>query len=256
MNAAFFEAVRSSLFGGSLSQQQVDGINFIIRAWEMFGDGDSRKLAYLLGTAKHETANTMEPVRETLASTDAKAKAILTKSWKAGKLPWVKSDYWSGGFFGRGYVQLTHKANYEKAGKALGIDLVKDPSLAMKPVHAAEILVRGCMLGWFTGKRLADYITPSTANYVDARRVVNGTDRATLIAGYALQFELAVKKGLATPKPAAAPPIPPKPQTPASEPRKGGKEGLAYAAALIAAAVMAAVATGWGNFVNFIQQVF
>lgn len=239
MNAAFYEAVRNSLFGGSLSQKQVDGINFIIRAWEMFGDGDSRKLAYLLGTAKHETANTMEPVRETLASTDAKAKEILTKAWKAGKLTWVKSDYWSGGFFGRGYVQLTHKANYEKAGKALGIDLVKDPSLAMKPVHAAEILVRGCMSGWFTGKRLGDYITPTTANYIDARRVVNGTDRATLIAGYALQFELAIKKGFAPPKPAAAPPIPPKPTTPASEPRKGRNVGIAGALAVIIAAIYA-----------------
>src|SRR5688500_1725555 len=77
--------------------------------------------AYVLGTAKHETAGTMKPVRETLAKSDAGAMAALTKAWKSGRLSWVKKDYWSSGFFGRGYVQLTHEANYRFAGEQLGI---------------------------------------------------------------------------------------------------------------------------------------
>ena len=93
--------------------------------------------AYCLATARHESAHTMKPVRETLAKTDAKAKEILTKAWKAGKLPWVKKDYWSDGWFGRGYVQLTHKANYERAGKKLGVDLVKNPDALVQPPYAA-----------------------------------------------------------------------------------------------------------------------
>ncbi|WP_245410214.1 glycoside hydrolase family 19 protein [Falsochrobactrum shanghaiense] len=147
------------------------------------------QLAYVLATAYHETAHTMKPVRETLAKTDAKAKEILTKAWKAGKLPWVKSDYWSGGYFGRGYVQLTHKANYERAGREFGVDLVNNPSLALEADIAAQIIVLGMRDGWFTGKELGDYITLQYSNFVSARRIVNGTDKDALIAGYARKYD-------------------------------------------------------------------
>ncbi|MEN6506325.1 MAG: hypothetical protein ABFD92_17455 [Planctomycetaceae bacterium] len=180
--AAFFEAVRP-MFGGSLTQSQVDGMNVIFEAWRKVGDGNIRHLAYILGTAYHESARTMQPVRETLAKTDAKAKEILTKAWKAGKLPWVKSDYWSSGWFGRGFVQLTHKANYVKAGEKLGIDLVSDPSKAMIPEVSALILIRGMQEGWFTGKKLSD-----AGDFLEARRIVNGTDKAGQIATYANSF--------------------------------------------------------------------
>jgi hypothetical protein len=182
MKAEFFEAVRP-MFGGSLSQAQVDGFKIIFEAWRKVGSGNERDLAYILATAYHETARTMQPVRETLATTDAKAKERLTKAWKSGKLPWVKSDYWSGGWFGRGFVQLTHRENYVKAGKKLGIDLVSDPSKAMIPEVSALILVRGMQEGWFTGMKLAD-----AADVREARRVVNGTDRASQIAMYADAF--------------------------------------------------------------------
>ena len=182
MNAEFFEAVRP-MFGGSLSQQQVDGFKIIFEAWRKVGSGNERDLAYILATAYHETARTMQPVRETRAITDAKAKERLTKAWKSGKLPRVKSDYWSGGWFGRGFVQLTHRENYVKAGKKLGIDLVSDPSKAMIPEVSALILVRGMQEGWFTGMKLAD-----AADFREARRVVNGTDCASQIAQYADAF--------------------------------------------------------------------
>jgi hypothetical protein len=182
MNAEFFEAVRP-MFGGSLSQQQVDGFKIIFEAWRKVGSGNERDLAYILATAYHETARTMQPVRETLATTDAKAKERLTKAWRSGKLHWVKSDYWSGGWFGRGFVQLTHRANYVKASEKLGVDLVSDPSKAMIPEVSALILVRGMQEGWFTGMKLAD-----AADFREARRVVNGTDRASQIAMYADAF--------------------------------------------------------------------
>jgi hypothetical protein len=182
MNAEFFEAVRP-MFGGSLSQAQVDGFKIIFEAWRKVGSGNERDLAYILATAYHETARTMQPVRETLATTDAKAKERLTKAWRSGKLHWVKSDYWSGGWFGRGFVQLTHRANYVKASEKLGIDLVSDPSKAMIPEVSALILVRGMQEGWFTGMKLTD-----AADFREARLVVNGTDRASQIAMYADAF--------------------------------------------------------------------
>lgn len=231
MNSAFYDAVRETVFGGSLAQSQVDGIEIIQEAWEKAGDGDDFKLAYLLATAFHETARTMQPVRETLAKTDAKAKEILTKAWKAGKLPWVKKDYWSSGWMGRGYVQLTHRENYEKAGRELGLDLVKDPSKAMIPEVAALILVRGCSEGWFTGRKLSHYISPNTADYIGARKVVNGTDRAALIAGYATSFYRAIEAGKKA-KPAA----PPKPSQ-APVPSNGIATGILAAIAVVGAGV-------------------
>lgn len=191
-NTAFFDAVRDTVFGGSLSQDQVDGINTIMRAWQSLGDGDDRKLAYILATAFHETARTMQPVRETLAKNNQQAIRRLDHAWKNGQLKWVKKPYWRDGWFGRGYVQLTHKANYKKAGRKLGIDLVSDPSQALQPTVAAHILIRGMLEGWFTTKKLGRYITDERADYINARWVVNGTDRAVTIADIAVRFEMAL----------------------------------------------------------------
>jgi len=202
--AVFFDAMRP-MFGGSLTQDQVNGLLVILEAWKKVGSGNLRDLAYILATAKHETADTMQPVRETKAPTDAKAKEWLTKAWKAGKLGQVKTPYWNTGFFGRGYVQLTHEDNYRKAGDKLGLDLVADPSKAMIPEIAALILIRGMQEGWFTGKKLSDF--PS--DFVSSRAVVNGSDRATLIAGYAYGFLQALEKVTETETAAPAPTPPP-----------------------------------------------
>lgn len=148
--------------------------------------------AYVLGTSYHETAHTMEPVRETLAQTDNSAIARLDRAWQRGLLPWVKSAYWRDGFFGRGYVQLTHRFNYERAGRELGVDMVSDPSVALDAQISAEVTVRGMLEGWFTGKKLSDYITLQASDYVGARRIVNGTDRARAIAEHAREYEAAL----------------------------------------------------------------
>jgi predicted chitinase len=42
-------------------------------------------------------------------------------------------------FKGRGYIQLTGRANYAAAGKALGLDLVNQPELAARPENAARV---------------------------------------------------------------------------------------------------------------------
>lgn len=174
-----FDRVRN-LFGGFLTQPQVDGINTVLDAWERFGDGDAQHLAYLLATQKHETAHTMQPIYE------RGAKAYFNKYEPGTKIGanlgnTLKGDGYK--FRGRGYVQLTGRSNYIKAGKKLGIDLVGSPDLALQPDIAARILIRGCVEGWFTGKKLGDYAT-----FRDMRRVVNGTDKADLIAGYADVF--------------------------------------------------------------------
>lgn len=55
---------------------------------------------------------------------------------------------------------------------------------------ALKVLRVGCCEGWFTGKKLSDYLP---GDYVNARRVVNGTDRSVKIAEYAKTFETAIR---------------------------------------------------------------
>lgn len=181
------------MFGGKLRQSQVDGLNLLLK--ETSGLPVEFR-AYLMATAFHETEQTMQPVRETLASTDQKAVNILNRDFDAGKLSSVSRPYWDFDqegktWLGRGYVQLTHKTNYIRASKLTGIDLVADPSKAMNPATAATILVKGSIDGLFTGKSLNDYLP---GDYVGARRVINGRDRAQKIARYAETFEKALKE--------------------------------------------------------------
>lgn len=198
VTAAFFDSVRP-LFGGSLSQAQVDHLNTIFAAWDEYGDGNPRNLAYILATAKHESGS-FKFLKEIWGPTPAQSgyegRASLGNT--------VKGD--GKRFMGRGYVQITGRRNYADWSKRLGIDLLSSPSKASEPEIAARILVEGMMLGTFTGKKLNDY--PN--DFVSARAIVNGRDRATLIAGYAYSFLEAIEKSAPKPtKPEQAAPTKP-----------------------------------------------
>ena len=209
-----FDVVRP-MFGGSLSQTQVDGINTILSAFKLHGDGSRMSLAYLLATTKHETADTMQPIHERGAKAYfAKYEPGTSIGKNLGNT--LKGDGYR--FRGRGYVQITGRANYAKAGKKLGRDLIAKPDDALLPDVAAFILIRGCIEGWFTGKKLGDY-----TNFYNMRRVVNGTDKAPLIASYADIFEEALQRAsVAKPaKPAPAPPPKPAVAAPVAPARAG-----------------------------------
>jgi predicted chitinase len=133
----FFERVRATLFDGSLKASQVQGLTAILDKWNTLPvTTDDRWLAYMLGTAHHETGRTMQPVRETFASSDDQAIARLNAAFAKGVLTWVSTPYWRKDaegktWLGRGFVQVTHKANYAKMKTATGIDFTADPTLAM-----------------------------------------------------------------------------------------------------------------------------
>lgn len=74
---------------------------------------------------------------------------------------------------GTGYVHLTFRDNFRKAGQKIGVPLEDNPSLAADPHWAYEIMVRGSLEGWFTGKRLGDYIGDGKRDFRRARRVIN-----------------------------------------------------------------------------------
>lgn len=205
--AAFYDAIRPT-FGGKLTAGQVSGLEVLLTATEGL---PLTHRAYCLATAYHETGQRMQPVRECFAPSDGETVRRLEAAWKKGQLTWVKTPYWrpdadGKAWFGRGYVQLTHKANYDKLGKRIGVDLVADPSAALSPFLAAKILVVGMVEGLFTGKRMADYLP---GNYMGARAIVNGNDRAQAIAGYAGRFEAALKAAEVSTAPAHEPPVRP-----------------------------------------------
>lgn len=172
----FFEGVKP-LFK-KFSQSQVDGLNFLLDYWEQtYNTNDKverRKFAYILATVFHETARTMQPIEEY-------GKGKGRRYGSVDKLTGVI-------YYGRGYVQLTWDYNYKKAGDLIGVDLYHNTELALVPEYAVKILFKGMALGLFTGKSLSDYFTETKTDSLNARRIINGTDKADLIEGYYEKF--------------------------------------------------------------------
>lgn len=195
--SAFFDTLRAGLLGPDLSTGEVDGCNAILKAME---GCPLAYTAYALATAFHETASTMQPIREyggptyftrMYDVTGARSQmAVANGNTCAGDGP---------KYCGRGYVQLTWKNNYARAGRECGADLVAYPDNAMRPDIAAKIMRRGMEAGWFTGKKLSDYLPAksggSRAQFTAARRIINGTDRAAQIADHAIKFQAALVAG-------------------------------------------------------------
>ncbi len=185
---AFFSYIRTHLFWGSLSQSQVDGFNAIgAYLGPAFPESDPRrieKMAYCLATFQWETASTMKPIAEYGGK-------------NARYAPW----------YGRGYVQLTWEENYAKQQKKLQHHPMRpsstpyrvhsDRELALHPDTSALISIYGMIDGDFTGVGLDDYITPTKVDYRNARRIVNGTDKAAEIADMAELYENAIREGYA-----------------------------------------------------------
>jgi putative chitinase len=195
--ALFFQSVKATLLGPTLDQGEVDGCNAILAAME---GAPLAWTAYALATAYHETASKMQPIKEyggesyyfrrydIAGANPAIAKALGNTCAGDGCK-----------FAGRGYVQLTGRRNYQTLADKLGVDLIADPDKAMRPEIAAKIMRQGMTQGTFTGKGFADYL-PQTGpavrdQFKAARRIINGTDRDALIAGYALLFQTALAAG-------------------------------------------------------------
>ena len=167
------------------------------------GKANLFELAYMFATARHEAYffptgeffsskpevgpldyfNKYDPV---LASTqDLRDTAVDSENT-------VQGDGYK--YRGRGLVHLTWKVNYRKAKEHFGVDFVMAPEKAAEPEHSVPIMIWGMTEGIFTGKKLANYINNSGVDYVNARRVINGTDKQALIAGYARKFEAILRE--------------------------------------------------------------
>jgi len=185
----FFDSVRTTLFNNKLNQTQVDGLTTILDTWEASGLTDKRQLSYILSTSYWETARTLQPIRESGSDTyffgmyDPRG-LRPTVAKRLGNT--VSGDGVK--YHGRGFVQLTGRTNYQKMSVVTGVDLVANPDLAMRLDIAAHILFYGMEHGTFTGKKLSDYFNETKCDWTGARKIINGTDKATEIAQIALKF--------------------------------------------------------------------
>jgi putative chitinase len=196
-HTTFFNGYRKIY--GKLNPAQVSGLDNLLNYIELDADvTDVRWAAYMLATVKHECADTYQPI------TERGAKAYFDK-YDAGTLlgkqigNTVKGDGYL--YRGRGFVQITGRANYQNLGAKLGLtgddDLVLRPDNALHPGIAYRILSYGMRNGSFTGKKLADYVNAKGADYKQARRIINGLDKADLIQGYATNFEAVLTSSVA-----------------------------------------------------------
>lgn len=189
----FFSAVRNSPFPGKLKQTQVNGLNVILDACENAKLTDLRWIAYILATPAIETGMRYEPIIEAggtayftrlydiQGSNPSRARSMgNTKPGDGAK------------YRGRGFVQITWQKNYAKYQpivlKLFNVDILKDPNNAMIPEVAAFIMIDGMSNGVFTGKKLSTYFNKTTTDWRNARRIVNGLDKADQIASIAKEF--------------------------------------------------------------------
>lgn len=186
----FFATMRSKFKLSKLTQSQVAGIEAVLDQLE--GLPLSWR-AYALATAWHETNTTFGPVKEAYyLGTEQKAEA-----WRKTHL-----RYWP--WYGRGLVQLTWEFNYKKADAEcafIGLTspgaIMADPDLVMRIDIAAFILKQGMLQGWFTGAKFASCLpaagVATREQYMRARTIINGRDKADLIEDYAQWFERALR---------------------------------------------------------------
>lgn len=181
--------------GVAMNGARQQALTFLLDAFER-DDGFTtlRELAYVLATIHWETGRTFSPVKELRAS-ETRNPSLYARQQR----------YWPSGYYGRGYVQLTWDYNYKNASKKLAGEVfpvggqaitvtpttfLEHPDYLLEPVISYRIAARGMREGWFTGKRLSQYISAVSApDYLNARRIINGVDRAAEIAEIAKKYE-------------------------------------------------------------------
>lgn len=162
-----------------LSDKAKAGVNSIFDSWEKHGDGDRRKLAYVLASAFRESSYTFESIKEVPSCKGDEGcieRAIGRLLAKQGRDPsenYAAPNAQGKRYYGRGFVQLTKDYNYDSMTKLLGVDLVNTPDLALDPGIAATILVVGMRDGFFTNRKLEDYFNDRSEEWVCARAIVN-----------------------------------------------------------------------------------
>jgi len=147
----FFDSVRSTLFGGKLTEQQVKGMETILVEWDARQLTNHDWLADMLKTVYRETGRRMFPRPE-------------IDGEHARYAP----------YYGRDFVHTTWKKNYAKFERLIGVPLVAEPHRIAELDVATTVMFEGMLGGLFTGKSFSDFDYQSDASIRKARRIING----------------------------------------------------------------------------------
>ena len=178
----FFQLYKNELdTNHQLTQLEVDSLDLLLDVYEEKNSLFTiQQWAYIFATIFHESAGTMRPVKEAF---------WMTEEWRKKNLRYYP-------YYGRDYVHTTHQTNYDKFSKLVVVDLVKYPERIAEPKIAMQILIYGFQNGTWTTRKLSEFINAKKCLYIAARKCINGSDRAELIATYATKFETIFKQSL------------------------------------------------------------
>lgn len=194
MTKGGFDILRAKF--GKLSESQVSAFNHIVSAMDADKSISYPQGAYILATTWHETATTMLPIAEYgkgggrpygTWQRNSKGELYAYKNGNRNTV-YLQSEY-PHLYYGRGETQNTWFDNYEKLSKAFNVDFLNNPDLLLTQEWSTPVTIYSMKNGLYTGKKLSDYINQSKKDYLNARRIINGMDKASLIAGYAETFE-------------------------------------------------------------------
>lgn len=180
-----FEKLYREVLKSNLTEKNWENIQFIFSCIEFDSYwSDYRQVANFLAQCGHESMWKYAPISEVRAR-------------RGTALYDIQNKYWDTGFYGRGIIQLTHALNYKKMSKYVGIDLVKYPNKLIEDAQVSyTVAAKGMQEGIFTGKKLSDFIVGERCDYLNARKIVNGMDRAKDIEFYSKCIDSVLKKAL------------------------------------------------------------
>jgi predicted chitinase len=168
-----FDNIKKEGLYTKFTQLEVDSINAICNEIEAFKLTDNKQIAYIFATAYHESCNVKTGQRIVPIIEGGGTKYLQSKKY----FP----------YYGRGFVQLTWDYNYKKYSTLTKLDLLKYPDKVLDVNVSAFVLVHGMVNGAFTGRKLSSY-KQDDKYFLNCRRIINGTDAAAKIAGYAERF--------------------------------------------------------------------
>jgi len=183
---AFYNAVKPLFANQHLSQKQIDGIEAIISGASTYQVSDKRMIAYVLATAFWESGETMQPISEYGKGEGHPYGGKIKQSGESYLLP-------DEIYYGRGHTQTTWFENYQMLqNQAYAISknwrILEQPDLLLTMEPSVWAMYHCMWHGSYTGVGLSHYFNETTTDWINARRIINGTDQAVRIAGFAQTF--------------------------------------------------------------------
>ena len=147
---------------GPLAGVFVPALNTAMNHYQIIG---TKRIAAFIAQIGHESGQ-LKYVKEIWGPTKAQAR-YEGRADLGNTQPGDGSKY-----RGRGFIQITGRANYEACGEALGLDLVNHPELLEKPQHA-------CMsAAWFWASRGLNTLADAGQFDTITRRINGGQNGA------------------------------------------------------------------------------